>query len=212
MKKYFVISLLITLISLGIASYYIVVVNEQIPANWDVYGNVRSYASPLILLIYPGIALGTSLLLMLLPKIDPKGKNIKESPALKAMMIALPLFMIGIQIMNVMAINNASIFTDLRIVSILVGILMVVIGYYTPSIKPNYLLGIRTPWTLHNEKVWTKTHEASGKWFMASGIIFFICAFLPSPWNFWIPMGVMLTVVLGTVIYSYIIYQKEKNK
>jgi len=212
MKKYFIVSLFITLVSLAIAIYYIVVVNEQIPANWDALGNVRSYASPLILLIYPAVALATSLLLMFLPKIDPKGKNIQESSALKAMIIALPLFMIAIQIMNVLAINNASIFTDLRIVAILVGILMVVIGYYTPSIKPNYMFGIRTAWTLHNEKVWTKTHEASGKWFVASGVLFFICAFLKSPWNFWIPMAVMMAVVLAAVIYSYILYKNEKKK
>ena len=210
MKKYFIISLIITFISLLIAGYYILITNEQIPANWDVYGNVRSYATPLILLIYPGIALLTSLLLIFLPKIDPKGKNIKESPALKALMIILPLFMLFMLVANVMAINNANIFNDLRIVSVAIGILLFVIGYVTPSIKPNYLLGIRTPWTLHNEKVWTKTHQESGKWFMASGFFFFACIMLRAPWNFWLPFAFMMIVVLGTVVYSYIIYQKLK--
>jgi len=212
MRKYFITTLFITLISLALASYYIVIVNEPIPANWDIYGNVRSYASPMILLIYPGIIFAISILLLVLPKIDPKGKNIKGSSALKALMITLPLFMLAIQILNVMAINNATVFSDLRIVSVLVGVLLIVIGYYTPNIKPNYMFGIRTPWTLHNENVWIKTHQESGKWFVASGLLFFVCAFLTSPWNFWIPMVVMMIVVFGTLIYSYILFQREKNK
>ena len=54
---------------------------------------------------------------------------------------------------------------------ILVGLLFIVIGNYLPQCKPNYFVGIKTPWTLSNEEVWRKTHRFSGKVFVVLGII-----------------------------------------
>ncbi len=39
---------------------------------------------------------------------------------------------------------------------ILVGLLFIVIGNYLPQCKPNYFVGIKTPWTLSNEECMEK--------------------------------------------------------
>ncbi len=58
-----------------------------------------------------------------------------------------------------------------------VGALLIVLGNYMPKIKPNYFIGIRTPWTLESEAVWNKTHRLGGKVFIAMGMLSMLTAF-----------------------------------
>ncbi len=74
---------------------------------------------------------------------------------------------------------------------ILVGLLFIVIGNYLPQCKPNYFVGIKTPWTLSNEEVWRKTHRFSGKVFVVLGVIMILSIFcprsverFPNHWNY----------------------------
>jgi uncharacterized membrane protein len=37
------------------------------------------------------------------------------------------------------------------------------LGNYLPNLRPNYFIGIRTPWTLENAETWRATHRLGGK-------------------------------------------------
>ena len=52
-----------------------------------------------------------------------------------------------------------------------ISLLFMVIGIFLPKIKKNYFVGIRTPWTIHSDEVWNKTHQFGGKFFILAGII-----------------------------------------
>jgi len=71
-----------------------------------------------------------------------------------------------------------------------------------------WFIGIRTPWTLSNEKVWNKTHRIGGKLFKTAGIIAFLGIFLPRYAILFVIIPVILVVVYP-IIYSYFEYQKE---
>jgi len=73
------------------------------------------------------------------------------------------------------------------------------------------MVGIRTPWTLFSEDVWVKTHQVSKYWFMAIGLSFLIGIFLPTPCNFIMPFVVAGVVVVGIVVYSYVLFAREKK-
>ena len=47
--------------------------------------------------------------------------------------------------------------------TILIGLLYIIIGNVMPKLRFNYVAGIRTPWTLSDERVWDKTHRLGGK-------------------------------------------------
>ncbi len=51
------------------------------------------------------------------------------------------------------------------------GVLFVVIGNLLGKIPPNYLTGIRTPWTLRDPEVWLRTHRLGGFVFMGAGAL-----------------------------------------
>ena len=213
MKKGLTLSMIISLITAIIAVCVIVNTEGEIPIHWNIAGEVDDYGSALTLLIFPVVSFFTALLLYFLPKIDPKGENIEKSgPILPILMVLIALLMLGIEIIIVMAINGSNILNMMTFISLLFAVLFTVMGYYMPRIKPNYMLGIRTPWTLYSEKSWVKTHTASKNWFIANGILFLVCMPLSEPYNILIPLLFMAIVMIGIVVYSYVVYAEEKKE
>lgn len=49
------------------------------------------------------------------------------------------------------------------ITGLLLGTLYIALGNYLPTVKPNYTVGIRVPWTLNDQDNWYHTHRFSGK-------------------------------------------------
>ncbi|WP_051348797.1 SdpI family protein [Peribacillus kribbensis] len=91
---------------------------------------------------------------------------------------------------------------------ILVGPSFVVLGNYMPQVKPNYFVGIKTPWTLNHETVWKKTHRFGGKVFMICGVLFMVSVLLPQPYKEPLLMPGILIILISPVAYSYLLYKK----
>ena len=80
------------------------------------------------------------------------------------------------------------------------------VGNLMGKIKRNFYVGIRTPWTLADERVWTQTHRlAAHRWFVC-GLIGGILTLAG------VPMGVMIayfvTMALVPVVMSFVIYKR----
>jgi uncharacterized membrane protein len=75
----------------------------------------------------------------------------------------------------------------------------------------NWFMGIRTPWTLSSQQVWDETHRLGGKLFKISGALTFLGVFF----NGWIALLLAILPVLLSgvyvIIYSYILFKKEKQ-
>ncbi|WP_459503517.1 SdpI family protein [Bacillus sp. C1] len=156
-----------------------------------------------------GIMIGLYIFLNIIQKIDPKKENYKKFP--KGLMMINNGVLVVLFIGNIGIIANGlgyNLFIN-RVPELIVGILFLLIGNYLPQCKPNFFVGIRTPWTLSNEEVWRKTHRFSGKVFVVLGLIMMISIAMPTSWR----TAIILTVVLGgvviTMLYSYFAYKKE---
>jgi uncharacterized membrane protein len=87
------------------------------------------------------------------------------------------------------------------------------LGNYFQTVRPNYFIGIRTPWTLENEQTWKKTHRLGGRLWMAGGILIVFISFIIRSNNaLAITFAIILSVmVIVPIVYSYIEFQKEKK-
>jgi uncharacterized membrane protein len=56
------------------------------------------------------------------------------------------------------------------IASLLVGGLLIVLGNVMGKIRPNWFVGVRTPWTLSSTASWNKTHQLAGWLFVLMGV------------------------------------------
>jgi uncharacterized membrane protein len=97
------------------------------------------------------------------------------------------------------------------IIPIIIGILMLAMGNYLREIKPNWFVGIRTPWTLSSERVWNKTHRIGGWMFALFGLLLIAIPFLPPRLGVSAFVFGIIIIIAVPVIYSYIIYQEEKK-
>ncbi|NMA91070.1 MAG: SdpI family protein [Amphibacillus sp.] len=184
---------------------------EQVPMQWGADGSVNWTASKFVaLLVNNGMYILLYLLLMFSPKIDPKKNNYKQfSRSYEIMVYAiLGLFLI----INVVVLFK-SLGYPLEInffIPFLIGLLLMIFGNYMQTIKPNWFIGIRTPWTLDNETVWRKTHRLGGKIFIILGLILMITPFLSD--QYVLPV-ILISVIVGSLIpmiYSFYLYRKLK--
>jgi len=90
------------------------------------------------------------------------------------------------------------------------GVLYIAIGRILPKAKQNYMVGIRTPWTLSSEVVWNKTHRLGGKLFIASGVVSLLAVWLPNKWGFVMSVGSIILASLIVMIYSWKEYERNK--
>jgi uncharacterized membrane protein len=91
--------------------------------------------------------------------------------------------------------------------------LMTAIGNFMINLKPNWFIGVRTPWTLSSDHVWKQTHLVLGRLWFYGGLICILLAFTVP--DTWLPI-VILTYSLGSAIfavaYSFILFKKEQNE
>mgnify|MGYP000937309093 CR=1 FL=1 len=77
------------------------------------------------------------------------------------------------------------------------------------SSQQGRFVGIRTPWTLASDEVWTRTHRFGGRLMFATGVLGGLAIAAGAP-----PMPVFVTVmaaVLYPIFYSYWIWRQVGN-
>ena len=98
------------------------------------------------------------------------------------------------------------------VVPVLVGGLLVVLGNLLGKVRPNWFVGIKTPWTLSSRRSWVKTHRMAGWTFVLLGLAF-VCLGLANPaWA--LPALVAATVgsLLWLVVYSYLVWRSDPER
>ncbi|PXW88986.1 putative membrane protein [Streptohalobacillus salinus] len=185
----------------------------EIPMQWGPDGSVNWFAPKAIgALLNVGILIVIYPILVLTPRLDPKRKGYLLTS--KAYWVIVYATMVLLVFVNAFVIFK-SLGVNLRIeviIPLMIGILFIIIGNYMQTVKANWFLGIRTPWTLSSEAVWRKTHRLGAKLFILTGLSFFIVPFINSAFAvYFIVIGALMVGLIPT-IYSYIIYQKEQKE
>jgi uncharacterized membrane protein len=187
---------------------------DQVPLHFDLNGNVNRYGSKMELWVVPLLVnVLTYVLLRFAPSIDPKDQIRKMGSKWYYFKLAILLMMTVISFWIIFEtstfMTTSSRDMDTSWIFLATGILFVVVGNFLPAVKPNYFVGIRTPWTLESDLVWRKTHRLGGWLFVTIGIIVATAAiFLESTIAFYVLIGTTLGLVLITAIYSYLQFKK----
>ena len=120
----------------------------------------------------------------------------------------LTVFMSVLSMMIIYAAMNES-FYNPNYILLLIGVLFAILGNYFKTLRANYFIGIKTPWTLENETVWKETHKLAGKiWFIGGLMIIFGSLILDKTANTVLFVTITVTITLIPVVYSYFKYQR----
>lgn len=186
---------------------------ERIATHWNFAGEVDGWSSGQTqAIVFPLLAIGMYLLFLLIPYLDPKKERYEQFSKIYHIFKNIILALIVI-IYFVVGLNGLGYNLPVGVIMPgLIGLLFIVLGNYMGKIKMNWFMGIRTPWTLSSEEVWNKTHRFGGKMFILAGLLMVAEIFLPTGWKLPVFIIMMVTLLAGTVGYSYFAYLKEKKR
>ena len=212
MKKITALILAIILLSFALSIYYYPLMPERMASHWNMEGRADGYMPRFWgLFLFPLVLLGLSLLFIAIPRIDPLKANIKKFMKYYEGFIAVfLLFMLSVHL-QVILWNLGVMISPNVTLPVGIGLLFFYIGILLEHAKRNWFIGIRTPWTLSSERVWSRTHRIGGKLFKVAAVIVIIGVLFPDYAVYFILVPV-LAVVAYTVAYSYSEYQKEPKK
>ena len=186
---------------------------DRVPTHFNLAGNPDDWSGKTTLLFLPGaLGIGIYLLMLVIPILDPKRKIQQMGDKYYTFRLMLTGFF-SIFATYLVYISGTGNLKNPNFLIALIGVLFALFGNYFQAVRPNYFIGIRTPWTLENEEVWKKTHRLGGRIWMACGILIAVLSLMISNNTAMaIMMGVMLTVmVVVPIVFSYTEFQKEKK-
>ncbi|GBD84214.1 immunity protein SdpI [bacterium BMS3Abin02] len=185
----------------------------QIPVHFGLNGTPDRYGGRFEgLYLMPLVTMGVAALFAVLPKIEPRRTNLLQSgKAFLAIWVVVLLLLAGVHAATVFTAVGRKV--DITaIVLVLFGVMFIVIGNFLPKIKSNFVMGVRTPWTLTSDLSWNKTHRLAGKLFMVLGALMLVGAFVRPSVMLWLVVGGAIGVAVISVPYSYFVWRSDPNK
>lgn len=203
------------LIAMGLAASAAVYrrLPARVPIHWNLHGQVDGWAGPLrASLLLPMLSLAVWMLLVALPRIDPRRENYAKFRGSYDLVVAATItLLVGVHMLVLAAGLGVSV-PVMRIVPVAIGGLMLVLGNVLPRARPNWWFGIRTPWTLSNDRVWTRTHRVGGYLLAGAGVVLLVAAAFPGAWTFALGVAAAIAAGFGSLVYSYFAWKQESSQ
>ena len=73
--------------------------------------------------------------------------------------------------------------------------------------EQNWFVGIRTPWTLSDERVWDRTHERTAPLFAVAALCALAAAVVPE-YALVLLVGPVTAIALASTVYSFVLYRR----
>jgi uncharacterized membrane protein len=180
---------------------------DLIPIHWNWRGEVDGWADKRwAVLLMPGTMALMLGLLLLLPALSPGQLRIQPfRQTFNYIMILATALMGFIHVVMLQAALNPHMDMGRPLIS---GIFLffALIGNVLGKIRRNAWAGIRTPWTLADDRVWASTHRLAGQLWVGMGIFGVLAVWIGIPPA--ICFTLLMVAVFVPVVYSYLLYKR----
>lgn len=183
---------------------------DQVASHWNTANQVDGYMSRFWgAFLMPVVAAAMLLLFLVIPQIDPLKANIAQFREYFNAFIALIIaFLVYMHILTMLWNLGYDRFNMGAAMLPAIGLLFIFAGIMIRKAKRNFFIGIRTPWTLSNDRVWDETHRLGSTLFIISGILALLGTFF-ADYAVWFILVPVLGATLFLILYSYVLYQRE---
>jgi len=197
----------------GLAFYLWPTSPERMAVHWNVQGEVDRYGSKFEgLFLVPLITLGIYLAMIVAPLLDPGRANYRLfKKSYTTVRLAIITLMAAVYVVAQMAQASPE-KNIIGLVPVLIGVLFIIFGNLMGKIRPNWFVGIRTPWTLTSKQSWNKTHRFGGIGMMIIGLIMLPLGYLKFSWTLWLLIGMIFGWLILLLVYSYLAWRKDPDR
>ena len=205
------------LVLAGLAGIASVVIWNRLPpevtTHWSMVGVPDGYSSRLTAALFGPLAIaGLTGILQVLPFIDPKRENYaKFRDVFNLLINVIALFVL---VLHVAVLANAAgaPANVMKVVGSSAGVMLVLLGNYLGRVKPNWFVGIRTPWTLSSPEVWRKTHRVGGWLFVLAGVVTTVATWLPGMHGMYAALVAIMVAAASSALLSLVLWMQEKKE
>jgi uncharacterized membrane protein len=186
---------------------------DRIPVHWGLRGEVDRYGGKVEgLLGTPAIALLIYLLMLYLPRIDPGRANYERFSGVYYTLRAAVLATMAIVYGTLQLAMRGQAVDVPRLLGLVIGGLFFLLGNLLGKIRPNWFVGVRTPWTLSSKRAWTRTHRLAGWVFVAGGLAIMAAGVFQTALAFGVAVGVLAVGLTGAAVYSYFVWRTDPDR
>jgi uncharacterized membrane protein len=180
---------------------------DRVPTHWNMQGHADAFGPkitnvvllPMIMLVFVG-------LMIALPAISPEKFKIDSFRGTFNYLMLLVLGLMGsIHVMILQATLHGT-FNLERGFMVVFFLFWSLFGNVTGKIRRNFWMGVRTPWTLADERVWDQTHRSAARLWTIGGAFGVILSLISIP--AWALFTYLMVICLWPAAQSYLIYQR----
>lgn len=180
----------------------------RLVTNWNAAGEpVGTLPKSQAIWLLPAVMIGLVALFAALPRIDPLRENIEAfRPAYDRFVVVVTLFLLVVHA-GVLAFNLGYEFPFTSLIAAGIALLCYAIGDLLSTAERNWIIGIRTPWTLSDDAVWNETHRVGARLFKLTAVIGLL-GLAAGEYAIYVVLVPLLVTTVGTVAYSYYVYER----
>ncbi len=210
-RNYFLIGALLVAAALVATLVSYPYLPDRVPTHWNARGEVDGYSARWTLFISgPGIMACILGSFRLLPWLSPKHFEVDtfRPTYLYIMLVTLVFFayLFGLVLWaGLRGPWNVS-----QAVWGGICLLFVLLGNVLGKVRRNFWIGVRTPWTLANERVWNATHRFAAKTFVLGGLAGFVLSWAGV--GFWLSFAALMAGALVPIVHSLVYYKQLEHR
>lgn len=209
-RTYWVVACTIMLITLAASAALYPSLPDRIPTHWNARGEVDAYGSKTwATFLMPAVMVLMLGLFAAMPWLSPKRYEVDSFRPTYLFVMVVVIALFGyIHALTLYAALHGGTEVGRALVAG-VFLFFAVLGNVLGRVRPNFYIGVRTPWTLASERVWTDTHRLAAWLFVAGGLVGFVLALLG---YVLVSLAVILVIVLLLVGYSLWLYKRLERQ
>lgn len=187
--------------------------DTQVAVHFNLEGAPDRFASPLFAFaIMPVTVLFSSLIFAVAPRFERRRDNLERSGNAYATFWigSLAILLVAHAVIIASALGMA--LSIPRGLTAVLGLFLLATGNVASRIKPNGIMGVRTPWTRASDRIWAKTHRVFG-WasvLLGLGLVALAIANAAPAILVSAVVGGIVAISLGSVVYSYWAWRQEQ--
>jgi uncharacterized membrane protein len=209
-RNYFLIAALLIAATLIVTLVVYPDLPSRIPMHWNWRGEVDRYGDKLEIFLMPAAMAVIALLFAALPWLSPRRFEVDtfRTTYLYIMILALA-FMAYIHALHLWAAFSKPLDMNRALLGA-AFLLLALLGNVLGRVRRNFYIGVRTPWTLANEKVWDATHRFAARAFVLAGLLGLLSlAVTASPLA---GLAILVAAALASALYSLVYYKRLERR
>jgi len=182
-----------------------------VPVHWGIDGKPDRYGSPwetaIVGVFVVGMPIAITLATPWLKKI-PSARPFSPDGTYYSLMVGISFFtaLLYLGILR-MTVSNEAMAVNLIFGAMFA--LFLFIGIQMPKMKPNPVMGVKTPWTLADPRVWEATHRRAGALWVWGSVIGLALSWIPNSFGFMILLLIVLS--FAPIVDSYLIAKRYRQ-